>query len=300
MNWVVPTPRAVAEARTASGETIFVRQHGNPHGPRLVISHGNGLAADALYPFWSLLLERFEVLLFDVRHHGWNPPPCGADHHIPAFLDDWKRVSECTRRSFGEKTTIGVFHSLTAVLAVLDQRRPENRDYAGLVLFDLPLWRRNEDGWDMGRRVQAMSAQTRRRRDRYRSRRELSEELQAMHCYRGLLDGVHDLIAKTTTRPADDTRDDYVVCCPRRYEARLYEDIWVFGTLADLLALRIPVKVIGGDPTSKHSFMPSLSFEGIMAVDYDYVPETTHVLPLERPDVCATLTAEFLAAHGFV
>ena len=294
----MPSPRAVVEATTASGQPIYIRQHGNPEGPRLVLSHGNGFASDALYPLWSHFLRQFEVVVFDLRHHGWNPPPKGDAHHIPAFLDDWVRVAECIRQRLGDKPAVGVFHSLASVLAVLDQvRRPDNQDYSGLMLFELPLWLRDRDGWDLGRRVRAMSARTRRRKDHYGTREELADELRAMtHC-QGLAEGVHDLIAATTTRPAEKPTDGYVVCCPRQYEARLYEDGWVYGTLAELQAIRIPVKVLGGDPTCKYSFLPSLRLDGVAAVDYDYVPGTSHLLPLEEPETCAGATLEFLESR---
>ncbi len=299
MTWKLPTPRRVVKALTGSRQPIYIRQHGNPLGPRLVVSHGNGFSADALYPLWSRFLERFEVLVFDVRHHGWNPPPCGDEHHIPAFLDDWVRVGAAIRNHFATKPTVGVFHSLTSLLAVLDQaRRPGSSDYAGLLLFELPLWLRNPDGRDLGRRAQAMRASTRRRKDCYRSREELVHETRNLAGFQGLADEIVDLIAETTTRQADDPAGGVVVCCPRHHEARLYEDMWVYGTLADLLAVRTPLKVVGGDPTSKHSFMPSLSFDGILAVDYDYIPETTHMLPLEQPDVCEAHTVAFVEAHG--
>ena len=38
----------------------------------MLLTHGNGLAADLYYPFWSLLAERFDLLLYDLRSHGWN------------------------------------------------------------------------------------------------------------------------------------------------------------------------------------------------------------------------------------
>ena len=44
------------------GVPIMLRRHGNPSGPRLVLSHGTGLAIDVYYPFWSLLADRFDFL----------------------------------------------------------------------------------------------------------------------------------------------------------------------------------------------------------------------------------------------
>ena len=70
--WIVPAPSAIAEIRSNDGASIFVRRHGNSSGPRVLLTHGNGLAADLYYPFWSLLAERFDLLLYDLRSHGWN------------------------------------------------------------------------------------------------------------------------------------------------------------------------------------------------------------------------------------
>ena len=70
---ILPPPASVLDAPVADGVTIQVRRHGNPEGPRLFLSHGTGFATDTYFPFWSLLLDRFDLLLFDFRSHGWNP-----------------------------------------------------------------------------------------------------------------------------------------------------------------------------------------------------------------------------------
>ena len=55
--WELPTPLATAKARMGDGTVITLRRHGTPAGPRLVLTHGNGLAADLYYPFWSRLAD---------------------------------------------------------------------------------------------------------------------------------------------------------------------------------------------------------------------------------------------------
>ena len=67
----------------ADGAPITLRRHGNPSGPRRVFSHGNALAADLYYPFWSLLMDRFDIVLYDVRSHGWNPVWGRQTHNFP-------------------------------------------------------------------------------------------------------------------------------------------------------------------------------------------------------------------------
>ena len=113
----------MVEVRMDDGAPITLRRHGNPQGTRLVLSHANGLSADAYYPFWSLLAERFDLILYDFRNHGWNPVgnsvgDLGA-HDIATFVRDNERVVQAIDRRFGDTPKIGVFHSLSAQTAVL-------------------------------------------------------------------------------------------------------------------------------------------------------------------------------------
>ena len=48
--WTIPEPQATADVPTQDGAHIILRRYGNSEGPRLVLSHGNGLAID-LYDF---------------------------------------------------------------------------------------------------------------------------------------------------------------------------------------------------------------------------------------------------------
>jgi pimeloyl-ACP methyl ester carboxylesterase len=54
------------------------------------------------------------------------------------------------------------------------------------------------------------------------------------------------------------------------------------------------VKVIGADPTERFSFMPSMDLSALVELNYDFLPETTHFLQMEKPEQCAALTIEFL------
>ena len=36
----------------------------------------------------------------------------------------------------------------------------------------------------------------------------------------------------------------------------------------------------------------------LLRLDYDFVPDTTHLLLLEQPDVCAAFTLEYLEQTG--
>ena len=70
--WEVPEPLSVHEVVVDDETVIYLRRHGNPDGPRLVLSHSNGLAVDLYYPFWSLLAQDYDLVIYDLRNHGWN------------------------------------------------------------------------------------------------------------------------------------------------------------------------------------------------------------------------------------
>lgn len=134
--WTVPDPLSVCEAHGLDGASIILRRHGNPEGPRLVLSHANGLSTDSYFPFWSLLLDRFDLVLYDFRNHGWNPLGGLRTHTIPTFVQDNASVVSAIERHFGDKPKIGVFHSVSAVTAVL--QAVEEKAFSALVLFDPP------------------------------------------------------------------------------------------------------------------------------------------------------------------
>ena len=94
MIWNVPEPLAVAEAHMDDGTAILVRRHGKATGPRLVLSHANGFAADAYYPFWALLAEKFDIVVYDLRNHGWNTVGVRQNHNIPILMHDHDLVLE--------------------------------------------------------------------------------------------------------------------------------------------------------------------------------------------------------------
>ena len=114
----LPKPVDRIDLKMRDGARIIVRRHGNPDGQRLVLSHGNGFAADGYYPFWSLALDHYDIVLFDMRNHGRNPPADGLDHGYPAFIGDFEDIHQAATARWGVKTTIGVFHSMSALTAL--------------------------------------------------------------------------------------------------------------------------------------------------------------------------------------
>jgi pimeloyl-ACP methyl ester carboxylesterase len=84
------------------------------------------------------------------------------------------------------------------------------------------------------------------------------------------------------------------LCCPREYEAQVFEELYSSAEAADIKHLSCPAKIIGADPLVPFSFLPSVELSDMVALDYDFVPETTHFLQLERPQECVDLMLGFL------
>ena len=290
----VPAPLATAEARMADGSRIVLRRHGNPGGPRLVVSHCNGFAADAYYPFWSLLTDRFDIVLFDLRNHGWNLVGNRENHGIETLVDDHGHIAEAIDRHFGARPKIGVFHSVSAQSALIGATRSST--YSSLVLFDpvvCPPGCRPEDVRKVETMLRHLGEAALRRRERFASREEFMDRVLRAPAFQLLCPGAPELVARTTLRRASNG-DGYELRCPREYEAAISLEGPRWAKAADLSRVSCPAKIIGSDPTVPFSFLPTVDLGEILALDYDFVPETTHLLQLERPEECVAAMLPFV------
>ena len=284
------------------GARIIIRRHGNPKGPRIVLSHGNGFSADLYYPFWSLLTDRFDVVIYDIRSHGWNPLSDLQAQNFWTFVNDNVTIFQAIDRHFGLKPKIGVYHSMSALIAILHGQkdgkfaaRQNNQDYAftSLVLFDPPLKLPRGTFLDMEAMEYKMSSHTLKRQGRFKTREEFAQKLHDKSAFAHLAPGVIDLFAQTVLRGSSDG-SEYELCCPVEHEAKAWEYFSCWVEYSELENIACPVKVIGGDPTGQYTFIPGRELNTIVNVDYDFVPETTHLLILEKPEECAALALSFL------
>ena len=289
--WRVPAPLETVEAHMADGTVIALRRHGNPDGRRLVLSHGNGLAIDLYYPFWSLLADEFDLVLFDLRNHGWNDVGDLRDHTVPAFVRDHDRILEAIDDHWGNKPKAGIFHSVSALTSLLSPAR--GGGYSALVLFDPPLCKPGRSHADFDTAAKQTAALTRRRSPRFATSQDLIDLVQFMPAFRGAVPGVADLLADATLRETADG-DGYELRCPREYEAQIIDYANVFAVSVEFEEIACPVKVIGADPTLPYSYLPTLDLSDMLSVDYDFLPDATHFLQLEKPAECAALMREFL------
>lgn len=293
----VRKPHRVIDVSTSDCGSIAVRRYGDPNGPRIVVSHGNGLATDAYYPFWSLLEDRFDLLVYDLRNHGWNPLGSLENHNVYEFMEDNDRVFEAIDRHFGRKPKIGVFHSISALTALLNELR--SPAFSALVLFDPPLYLSGMSLAEYDAASILACKAIRRRASRFESIEQFVELLSYSPSHRRISLGIRNLLATATLRAATEG-SGFELRCPPAYEAQAIDHVSAWAVLVDLPAVSCPTKVIGADPTLQYAYLPTFDLSEITDVDYDFFPEVSHFLQLERPRDCVTLMMEFLGVNGLL
>ena len=295
----VPVPLRVIEVTMEDGAIIRIRQHGNPAGPRLALSHGNGLAIDGYFSFWGPLLERYELILFDFRNHGQNPLHNFNHHNWPQFIHDLERIFASVQHQLGAKRTAGVFHSLSAVTSVMQSQRIGKR-WDPLVLFDPPFYppdghpirelqRGNEDD---------IAARAARRTSSYAQPLELAGQFRRR--FPRWQPEAYELMARATLRYDLESRR-WALACPREFEAHIFRSNRETSTWQRMRQMPVPVKLICADPADGGP--PALIGRALAdeaAVEHESVPGTSHFLQIERPEECIRAMENFLVKHGFV
>jgi pimeloyl-ACP methyl ester carboxylesterase len=301
MHLKLPTPSMTFEVPLDDGAKIRMRRHGNPAGVRILVTHGNGFAADAYYPYWRQLLSKFDLLVFDFRNHGQNVPVVPSNHHYAQLTRDLERVVQEVRARLGEKPTAGIFHSMSARTAMKHAIEVGWR-WDALVLFDPPDVppRGHPQYAAMEIFENRLTEWAKSRRRRFVSVEELVEEYKALRTTRLWVEGEHDLMARSVLRKAPDG-DGYELVCAPENEAAIYAEALTLNLWPKAAEFGGPVKLIGCDPNHKGAPATgaanrALGLEG--GYDYSFVPGTGHLLQVEKPKECIEVTLEFLAKHG--
>ncbi len=294
--WKIPEPLSVHEISMKDGAKIILRRHGNPEGIRLILCHGNGLASDLYYPFWCMLMDDFDLIIYDLRNHGWNPSSSIRHHNVPMFIRDQDHITKEIDKHYGKKLQIGIFHSISAMTALLSPTKAEA--FSALVLFDPPICSPGRSYADFEAAAQSMASLTRIRTSHFRNKGEFEELLPYSPTFRHVMPGIYKLISETTLRKSADGGEGYELCCPPEYEAQIIDYASNFAVLVDLLEIRCPMKVIGADPTLPFSYLPTFDLTNVVRANYDFLPETTHLLQLEQPEECVATMRAFLEHHN--
>ena len=299
--FVLPEPTATLDLTMDDGAPIRVVRHGNPCGPRVVLSHGNGFASDSYFPFWRHMLQRFDLALFDVRNCGRNPFHAAEPHHYSRFACDNATVHRAVAKEWGEKTTIGVFHSMSAIaalLAVVDGVW----HWDALVLFDPPMVPPEGNPLRTSLMVDGESLRDAAliRQNRFTDPDELADVFRHLYRFRRLRKGVAELNARSVLR-FDSASGEWLLRCPGPVEAGLYIEVADLPIWRQPVPAARPLLIVGSDPRPQDAPKTALCCKlycETFGIGYAFVPDTSHLLQLEVPEQCFALFEGFLADNG--
>lgn len=282
------------------GAVIRLRRYAGRRKTRLVMSHGNGMAINAYAPFWKLFAGDYDLVIFDVRNHGENPlHPEG--HDWDRFADDFEEIFNGINEQFGPMPTVGVFHSLSSIAAVM-QVNKYGRRWAGIVLFDPPIMPPAKHPLHVieAEHMADMTMRALRRATHYDFPGEMTRQLEARPAFGKWTAGAHALFARSTLRETDGGR--WTLACPRELEARIFETNIDEAVWPSLAHIDVPMLLVGADPANPHSSPPARITRAIhedLGIPYVLVKDTTHFLQIEDPRGCHLAVTEFLNAHGW-
>jgi len=297
----LPVPSLVFDIDLEDGAKIRVRRHGNPEGARILLSHGNGFAADAYFPYWRLLLHEYDLMIFDFRNHGQNAPVDPPRHTYAQLSRDLERVIQDINSRLGAKKTVGIFHSMSARTA-MKHAIEIGWHWDALLLFDPP------DVPPPGHPTYAameifenrLTEFARNRRRKFTSVDELTNEYLQSRATRNWVPGVHELMARSVLRESPDG-DGFVLTCAPENEAGIYAEAMTLNLWPTAKEFGGPVKLFGADPAMKGAPATAVANQALGregGYDYSCVEGTGHLMQIEKPEECYRLSTVFLTKHG--
>jgi pimeloyl-ACP methyl ester carboxylesterase len=242
-------------------------------------------------PFWQLLTPSYDVLVFDFRNHGQNVPVEPSNHNYGQLARDLDRVLDAIEARLGKKTTVGVFHSMSARTAMKHAIEIGWR-WQGLVLFDPPnvppvnhpryaameAFENKLAEWALGRRR------------RFAAVEELTADYLKSRATERWVPGAHELMARSVLRKSPDGAGYTLVCTPEN-EAAIYAEALTLNLWPRANAFGGPVRLIGADPNMKGGPATALTNQALgleNGYDYAFVPGTGHLLQISPGGPCGS------------
>jgi pimeloyl-ACP methyl ester carboxylesterase len=293
-------PAEIFSATMADGVQLCIRRGGNANGVRLYLSNGNGFAIDGYRVFWEPLLDDFELILFDMRNHGRNDRSGADGHHYHQMAADIGAVFHEVDRRLGHRPGVGVFHSMSGRASMKHAVQME-WVWDALVLFDPPdVPPPGHPHYEAMRNFELRLMEwALQRQEAFSSPEELVQSYNNNRAQSRWLPQARVDMAKAILRP--DAGGTYRLSCRRELEASIYLAALTLDLWPAAKAYGGPVKLIGADPQAKGA-PPTAAANFALAREGDYeyeaVPETGHLLQIERPDACRETMLSFLRKHS--
>ncbi len=264
----------------------------------LHFAHANGYPPEAYLPLLEALSVHFRVLASPLR-----PLWPGAD---PESIADWAPLADDLIEWLDEqglKQIIGCGHSVGATATLMAAlRRPDL--FRALVLMDpvlFPRWFAYLWRWlirlGLGERLHPLIASARRRRRVFESRERMFELYRRKMVFSRLSDEALRAYvdALAVPRPEGGVELSY----SPEWEAQIYRT----GMLRDvetwraLPRLKLPVLLLRA--AESDTFLPQaaeLFLRRVPQTELQVIPDTSHLLPLEKPQLVAERVVTFIRA----
>ncbi len=285
--------------------TPFIDLNGN--GPPLHFAHANGYPPECYSPLLELLKSHYHIFGMYLR-----PLWPGSE---PAEIQDWYPLTEDLFRFLDEQNpgpVIGVGHSLGGIVTLRAALRQPER-FRAVILLDPVLFPPLMVAFmgliralGLSYRVHPLVRGALHRRRVFESRESLFTAFRRKAIFRYMDDASLRAYIQGITRPRQET--GFELAYSPEWEARIYVtgvwrdmDIW-----RGLPKLKVPLLIIRGAKTG--TFWESagrLVQRKLPAAKVITIPQATHLVPLERPEIvahtimvadCATIN-EFLSAN---
>ena len=296
---VTLTPKRTFDVVLEDGANVIVRAYG--HGPRLIMSHGNGLAIDGYKPFWSLLVDRYEVVMFDFRHHGLSSPFTKQIENWPQFIRDFELIISKIQSELGPQEPVGVFHSMSAITSLLHASE-YTVPWRAIVAFEPPVPPRvdhkdYEPFFELHRQLAEGAA---RRRQAFASVDDLARSFGSRASFRRLTSERLYGLAASTLRFQPET-NDYHLACEREFEAETFRLKNLGDAWGRVCKVSLPVCIVAGKPSEDENQCLATIAQRIAdgaKFAFTSIPDSTHFLQIEQSAACVAALERFIGSSN--
>ena len=202
-----------------------------------------------------------------------------------------------------KKKNVGVFHSMSSRAAMKHAVEIE-WVWDALILFDPPNvpppGHRVYDLMDTFEHRLADWALS--RTNRYAAPADLAADYLSTRAHASWVEGAHELMARAVLFE-DQESGDWQLKCPRELESSIYLAAMTMDLWPNHEAFGGPVKLIAADPEAKGAPGPAFANRALaedFGYDYEAIPETGHLLQIQKPEACRRSMRSFLAEKGVV
>ncbi len=296
-------PDETFSARMTDGVELLVRRYGIGKGPCLVMSHGNGFAIDGYRVFWEPLIGPFELALFDMRNHGRNPPSNADQHHYLQMSLDIGAMHAAMKPRIEGRALVGVFHSFSA-RAAMKHAVERGWTWDALVLFDPPnVPPRSHRLYETMRTFELKLVEWAcARPDTFAAPEDMVKSYRESRATsrwvpQAIIDMGHAILRE------DNSAGGWTLSCRRELEAAIYLQALTLDLWPTAAAFGGPTKLIGADPSVKGGPPTGIANQTLaqeQGYDYEFVPETGHLLQVEKPAECREAMLTFLRKHRVI